>query len=300
MTPPKETRPALWPHPERGYVVKRTEYNPNNPCYRAVEIAYSNDKHAPIEHSSPQTLSMIHGFRYPGETVEQAVKMLRAWIEELPKGTPEEDLPKLTVTTGGGEFLPEVYTEEALRAWADERWNGFPEAPPPTPEEKELSRKNAIHWADLVRKAKDRVDKYPEWVSFSEEPDYDVDLRELQEMAWDMSSCQEEAEENYDVLCNSVDNEGIYTLQGFLHIPGRADKLVSSISMVFGPVVDEDWIDVWNETLDALENYFQEEADLLADRATYAGFPDAALHRGSLLHPPLLPGPSIGAPRLHR
>jgi len=257
------TRFSLRNPPQRGCWVSRQVYALNDPCVRAVEIALASGRHSAQEVSSPDTFGEGEYVRYPRDAVARAVSMRDTWRAMLPPDT--EDMPLLTLN--GYAVGPILTDEKELEEWAEKEWNGLPESTeePPQPSEEEKARVR-----EILRKA----ESYSDLLTLAVLEDDRVDL---ERMAWDMSERPEEAEDNFRALANSAEKDGVYHLHLVLTPPNRPASLAASLGGVWGPTRGYAWestlADLYLEAFAELDAYFQEEADLLAQLATYAGAP---------------------------
>lgn len=253
---------------KRGYFVSKQEYNPNEPCFRAVEIAYSSDHHAPYEHASPGQLGEGSSMRYPTEAVSLALSLRDTWEQNLrreadPETLPEEDVPCLTITSHGGMFTPVLLTKDELIAWAENRWNGLQDNPyetqhPLTDDLRELQQRAKDAEARGIVRFTQRM-----CMHYAHHLEDEIDM---------LSCCAEEAEERKELLYQTIERHGIHELAGLVTWNGTI-KLASMLPDVVGKLTAAHWAPVWDETLDMLDRVYQDEADALAERATYACIP---------------------------
>ncbi len=250
----------------RGYWVSRQAYAIGDPCFRAVEIAYSSDKSEPRENASPGELAIPRyrpeGYHaYPVEAVEAAKEVWRLWSRDFPSED-EDAAIRFTVTTGGGAFTPQIMTLEELEAWAAKRYNGMKrEEVKPSPLPPDMA-------ADLAR-FRSLEDEHVRLVI---EPD-DFPCDDSYFDSWEV--CEEEVEELKDDLHEQIDREGMWFITAEVCRKGNWEQVGVSCGGIIGPIEDVDKIEFVREALAAYDEMMAKEtarkARKLARRATYAG-----------------------------
>jgi len=250
----------------RGYWVSRQAYALGEPCLRAVEIAYSSDKSEPYENASPGELAIpsyrAEGYHdYPVDAVEAAKEVWRLWSRDFP-AEDEDAAIRFTVTTGGGEFMPEIMTLEELEAWAAKRYNGMVKSE----QKREPLPPDIVADLDRFRSLED------EHVRLVIEPDdlfYDDSFID----SWD--ECEEYKEEAKDDLWRQIDREGVWVISAEVCPKGCWEQVGTSCAGFVGPIEDVDKIEFVREALHAYDKMMEEKAERkarkLARRATYAG-----------------------------
>lgn len=258
---------------KRGYFVSRQRYALCEPCERAVEIAFSNDNHAPYEHSSAEMLQPVfksagegETFRYPRDAVAAALRVRDAWLKHQPEA--EGDGIKLTVTTGGGMFAPEAFADETEAiAWAEGRYNGRP------PREKPKADPEAeAQWKDKLRKVRREFEAaekagYLKWNCEPEEEPYDDSWIDS-----DASICEEQREEEREELYRTLEREGVWFC--YIGSPKFKEGHVCGCGSIVGDDESMEYA-LKDEALQWLANRldkrYEKMARKLAKRATYAG-----------------------------
>lgn len=251
----------------RGYWVSRQAYALGDPCFRAVEIAYSSDKSKPRENASPDELVgsyRAEGYHdYPIAAVEAAKEVWRLWSREFPAEEGDEDAAiRFTVTTGGGAFTPETMTLEELEDWAAKRYNGMKrEEVKPAPLPPDMA-------ADLAR-FRSLEDEHVRLVIEPDDLPYDDSFFD----SWEV--CEEEVEELKDDLWRQIDREGVWVISAEVCRKGCWEQVGTSCAGFIGPIEDAEKIEFVRDALHAYDKMMEEKAERKARkharRATYAG-----------------------------
>ena len=252
----------------RGYWVSRQAYALGEPCFRAVEIAYSSDRSEPRENASPGELTRDYaseGYHdYPVEAVEAAKEVHRLWSSDFPAEDGDEDaVIRFTVTTGGGSFDPEVMTLEELESWASKRYNGM--------EKHEHKPTPLSNYTKAIIARFDRLEGEGK-VRLGVEAD-DIPYDDSYFDSWDV--CQEEIEELKDDLWKQIEQEGVWCIQAQVRHKGRWEDASPCCGGIVGLVGVEEKLAFMTEALAAYDKIASEKAERmarkLASRATYAG-----------------------------
>lgn len=235
----------------RGYYVSRQAYALGEPCLRAVEIAYSSDKSEPYENASPGELARSYraeGYHdYPLDAVEAAKEVWRLWSRDFPAEDDDAAI-RFTVTTGGGEFMPEIMTLDELEAWASKRYNGMKrEKVKPSPLPPDMA-------ADLAR----FMSLEDDHVRLVIEPD-DFPYDDSYFDSWEV--CEEEVEELKDDLRRQIDREGVWVIGAEVCRKGCWEQVGTSCAGFVGPIEDVDKIEFVREAIHAYDKMMEEKAE---------------------------------------